>query len=107
MFGDASDLVAFRLMPLGPKISKNRFSRKWSFTVADMSKRLVSVPVIDPPGKLKAGTGNLETAQAQLSKIRFTPMRAHGEDFTVILDIEGAAGKSRRTEESLGGGSGM
>ena len=41
LFGNASDLVAFRLMPLEPQFRK-AIQAKWSFKVVDMDRRLVA-----------------------------------------------------------------
>ncbi len=41
MYGDASDLVAFRLMPLESRFRK-AIEADWSFKVLDMERRLVA-----------------------------------------------------------------
>ena len=41
MYGNASDLVAFRLMPLEPGFHKP-VEANWSFQVVDMDRRLVA-----------------------------------------------------------------
>ena len=41
MFGNASDLVGFRLMPLEPKFQK-AIQANWSYNVADMDRRLAA-----------------------------------------------------------------
>ena len=40
LFGDASDLVGFRLMPLEPQFRKSILA-KWSCQVADIDRRLI------------------------------------------------------------------
>jgi hypothetical protein len=92
MFGNASDLVAFRLMPLEPKFLKP-IEAAWSFRVGDMSRRLVVFHDASV-GKISSwhwnfGDGTESTEQ--------NPVHAYARagEFTVILDVEGPAGKSR------------
>jgi hypothetical protein len=92
MFGNASDLVAFRLMPLEAKFKKP-IQAAWSFQVADMSRRLVAFHDASE-GRITAwhwsfGDGTESTEQ--------NPIHAYPRagEFTVILDVEGPAGKSR------------
>jgi PKD repeat protein len=92
MFGNASDLVAFRLMPLEPQFKKP-IQAAWSFQVADMSRRLVAFHDASD-GKITSwhwsfGDGTESTEQ--------NPVHAYPRagEFSVILDVEGPAGKSR------------
>jgi hypothetical protein len=92
MFGNASDLVAFRLMPLEPQFRKP-IQAAWSFQVADMSRRLVAFHDASD-GKITSwhwsfGDGTESTEQ--------NPVHAYPRagEFSVILDVEGPAGKSR------------
>jgi hypothetical protein len=95
MFGDASDLVGFRLMPLEPQFRKP-IGANFSYTVADMSRRLVAFRD-ESEGEVKSwkwdfGDGSSSTEQ--------NPLHAYqaGRDYTVILEVEGPAGKARRSK---------
>jgi hypothetical protein len=95
MFGNASDLVAFRLMPLEPNFRK-ALQADWSYTVADMDRRLVSFKDLSD-GKVTSwhwdfGDGSSSTEQHPIHTYNRTGQ------FTVVLDVEGPAGKSRRTK---------
>jgi PKD domain len=95
MYGNASDLVAFQLMPLEQKFRKP-IQAEWSYTVADMARRLVSFQD-KSDGKVTSwhwtfGDGTSSEEQ--------NPMHAYPRAgaFSVILDVEGPAGKSRRNK---------
>ncbi|HKD05690.1 MAG TPA: PKD domain-containing protein [Bryobacteraceae bacterium] len=95
MYGNASDLVAFRLMPLEEKFRKP-IQASWSYTVADMDRRLVAFKDASS-GKITSwnwdfGDGSKSTEQ--------NPIHAYQRagEFTVILDVEGPAGKSRKVK---------
>jgi hypothetical protein len=94
-FGDASDLVAFRLMPLEPQFKKP-IAANWSYQVADMDRRLVAFKD-ESDGKITSwkwdfGDGATSTEQNPLHQYKA------GREYTVILDIEGPAGTSRRAK---------
>jgi PKD domain len=95
MYGNASELCAFRLMPLEPMFRK-LIEAQWSFGVVDMDRRLVafkdrSVGQIDA-WRWDFGDGSLSTEQHPL----------HHYDkpgsYVVILDVTGPAGTSRRSK---------
>jgi PKD repeat protein len=95
MYGDASDLVGFRLMPLEPQFQKP-IQAKWSCKVADMASRLVAFKD-ESEGKVTAwkwdfGDGSTSTEQ--------NPVHAYkaAREYTAILEVEGPAGKSRRAD---------
>ncbi|MDR0352776.1 MAG: PKD domain-containing protein [Opitutaceae bacterium] len=93
MFGDASALPAFRLMPLEPALEKKKIEARWSFTVVDMDRRLVAFKD-ESRGEITAwhwdfGDGRTSTEQHPLHAYADTRNR------TVILKVEGPAGKSR------------
>ena len=95
MFGNASDLVAFRLMPLEQHFRK-ALQADWTYTVADMDRRVVSFKDLSE-GKITSwhwdfGDGSNSTEQHPIHAYTRTGQ------FTVVLDIEGPAGKSRRTK---------
>jgi hypothetical protein len=95
MYGNASDLVAFRLMPLEPRFRK-AVEAGWSFQVLDMSRRRVAFHDRSG-GKVTAwrwdfGDG---TSSNESNPVHEFP---RGGEFIVTLDVEGPEGKSRRTK---------
>jgi PKD repeat protein len=93
MFGNASDLVAFRLMPVEPALRKP-IQAEWSYTVADMSRRLVAFKDLSE-GTVTSWQWNFGdgTNSAEQNPIHAYPRAG---DFTVTLDIQGPAGKSKK-----------
>jgi PKD domain len=94
-FGNADQLVGFRLMPLEPQFKK-AIEAKWSYRVADMERRLVAFKD-ESDGKITAwkwdfGDGSTSTEQNPVHEYRA------GREYTVILDVEGQAGKSRKAK---------
>lgn len=94
-FGDASALPAFKLMPLEPALSK-ALEAQWSFKVIDMDGKLVAFKD-ETRGEAKSwrwdfGDGTSSTEQ--------NPTHAYrtAGNFVVVLDVEGPAGKSRRSK---------
>jgi uncharacterized membrane protein len=92
MYGNATLLREFRLMPLEPEFQK-AIDAKWSFKVLDMQRRLVafedeSVGTI-ASWRWDFGDGTSSTEQH--------PIHAYTKagQYTVVLYIEGPAGKSR------------
>jgi len=96
MYGNASQLCAFKLMPLEPKFQKP-IEAQWSWKVVDMDRRLVAFKDLSV-GKVtswKWDFGDGETSTDQ------NPIHAYKQArnaSVVILDIEGPAGKSRRSK---------
>jgi hypothetical protein len=95
MYGNASDLVAFRLMPLEPRFRK-LIEAQWSFLVVDMSRRLVAFKDLSE-GRITSwrwdfGDGTTSTEQ--------NPIHAYQKplDYIVTLYVEGPDGSSRRTK---------
>ncbi len=91
MYGNASDLVAFQLMPLEQPV----FDADWSFTVLDMDRRQVAFHD-DSRGaaqwKWEFGDGKTSAEQHPVHRYE-----KPGE-YVVTLYVEGPAGKSRRTK---------
>lgn len=92
MYGNADQLVAFKLMPLEDRFKKP-IDAKWSFQVSDMSRRLVAFKDLSE-GKVTAwkwdfGDGATSTEQ--------NPVHAYPKsgEFTVSLSIEGPTGTSK------------
>ena len=95
MYGQASELCAFKLMPLEPQFRK-AIGAQWSFQVVDMSRRLVVFKDLSE-GKITSwqwdfGDGETSTEQH--------PQHTYKEagKYVVTLWVEGPAGKSRHAK---------
>jgi hypothetical protein len=95
MYGNASYLLPFKLMPL-----ENRFKKpieaQWSFTIVDMQRRLVAFKD-ESIGKITSrkwdfGDGTTSTEQNP------THTYEKPDHYIVTLWVEGPAGKSRRAK---------
>ena len=95
MYGNASELVAFRLMPLEPALRKV-LDAQWSFVVVDMERRLVAFKDTSvgqvTSWKWDFGDGT-ESAERH-------PIHAYQQagQYIVTLYVEGPTGKSRRSK---------
>ena len=93
MYGNASDLVAFRLMPL-----ENRFRKpveaQWSFKIVDMDRRLVAFKDLSHGNitswKWDFGDGTTASEQNPLHQYK-----EPGIQYVVILTVGGLDGKAR------------
>jgi PKD domain len=95
MYGNASFLNEFRLMPLEPQFQK-AIEARWSFKVLDMDRRLVAFQD-ESIGKITSwrwefGDGTSSTDQYPLHRY------AKAGQYVVALFIEGPAGKSRMSK---------
>lgn len=95
MYGQASELVAFRLMPLEPSLRKP-LEAQWSFMVLDHDQRTVAFRDRSV-GEVTQRTwdfGDGTTSNEQ------HPVHTYAEPgtYVVVLDVEGPAGKSRRSK---------
>jgi PKD domain len=95
MYGNASDLPAFRLMPLELS-AKKPIEAKWSFHVVDPARRLVAF-ADESVGDISSwhwSFGDGATSQEQY------PLHTYQKpgNYVVILEVEGPAGKSRRSK---------
>jgi hypothetical protein len=95
MYGNASFLNEFRLMPLEPQFQKAIESR-WSFKVLDMDRRLVAFQD-ESMGKItnwrwEFGDGTSSMEQHPLHTY------ARAGQYVVVLYVEGSAGKSRMSK---------
>lgn len=95
MYGNASELCAFRLMPLEPQFQKP-IEARWSHTVVDMDRRLVAFKDLSV-GTITAwhwdfGDGSSSTEQFPLHQY------ARPGPYLVILDVTGPAGTSRHSK---------
>ncbi len=97
MYGNASELCAFRLMPLEPRFRKP-IEAQWSFKVVDMDRRLVAFKDLSY-GKITSwkwdfGDGESSTEQNPIHQYK---QNGNG-NIVVVLDVEGPEGKSRRSK---------
>ena len=94
MYGNASDLVAFKLMPLEPALQQP-LEVEWSFQVLDMDRRQVAFHD-DSHGatswKWEFGDGLTSTDQHPVHRYK------KAGEYVVTLFVEGEAGKSRLTK---------
>jgi hypothetical protein len=95
MYGNADDLVAFRLMPLEPAFRK-AIEAHWSFKVLDMDSRLVAFHD-ESAGKVTSWRwefGDGTESREQHPSHRYEK----GGEYIVDLQVEGPGGKSRWTK---------
>ena len=92
-FGNASDLVGFRLKPLEPQFRKT-IDAQWSFKIVDMDQRIVAFKDLSQ-GEVTSwnwdfGDGTTSTQQH--------PVHTYSKagDYTVVLEVDGPEGHSRR-----------
>jgi hypothetical protein len=94
-YGNASQMVAFKLMPLEEKFKKP-IDANWAYKVVDMDRRLVafSDQSVGKVNTWKWDFGDGATSSEQ------NPIHTYGKGgrFTVILYIDGPAGQSRRSK---------
>ena len=95
MYGNASQLRTFKLMPLLPQFTR-KIDAQWSFKILDMNRRLVAFQDMST-GKITSwkwdfGDGTTGTEQH--------PIHTYGKAgrYIVTLYIEGPDGKSRRAK---------
>ena len=95
-FGNASQLVGFKLMPLEPQFKKP-IDAQWTYTIADMDRRLVAFKDLSEgqitSWKWDFGDGTTSTEQNPVHQYAARPGSAG--NYTVILDVTGPAGTSR------------
>jgi hypothetical protein len=95
MYGNASFLKSFRLMPLEPQFRK-KIDANWSFRVIDMDRRIVAFN--------DASVGNITSWKWDFgdgtSSTEQHPVHAYARSgrYIVTLYIEGPDGKSRRAK---------
>ena len=95
MYGNASQLCAFRLMPLEPQFRKP-IDAQFSFQVIDMDRREVAFED-QSEGKVTSwkwtfGDGETSTEQNPIHQYK------RAGNYVTILDIEGPQGKSRHAK---------
>ncbi|HEX2851893.1 MAG TPA: PKD domain-containing protein [Opitutaceae bacterium] len=95
MYGQASELVAFKLMPLEASLQKP-LEAQWSFKVVDFERRVVAFQDASA-GEVTAWKwefGDGKTSDEQ------HPVHTYEKagDYVVVLNVEGPGGKSRRSK---------
>jgi hypothetical protein len=96
MFGNATELCAFQLMPLEPQFVP-AIAAQWSFKVVDPDLHVVAFKDLSQ-GKVTSwkwdfGDGEFSTEQNPIHT--YKQVRSN---YVVVLDVEGPAGKSRRSK---------
>ncbi len=95
MFGNASLLPAFRLMPLEPQFLKS-IEARWSFKVVDLERRAVAF-LDESVGEVTRWRWDFGDGSS--SEERY-PLHHYAKpgNYIVVLEIEGPTGKSRRAK---------
>jgi len=95
-FGNASNLVGFRLMPLEPQFQKP-IDAHWTSKIVDMDRRLVAFKDTSEgevtSWKWDFGDGTTSTEQNPIHQYKANPGREG--NYTVILEVSGPKGTSR------------
>jgi hypothetical protein len=92
MYGNATLLREFRLMPLEPQFRKP-IEAKWSFKVLDMTRRLVAFQD-ESEGQITTWKWDFGDDTDSSDQFPIHQYKAAGQ-YTVVLTVEGPAGKSR------------
>jgi len=95
MYGNASYLCAFRLMPLEEGFRKP-IEAQWSFKVVDMERRMVAF-IDESVGEVNSWKWDFGDGQTSEDQYPVHFYRNKG-DYVVTLYVEGPAGKSRRSK---------
>jgi len=95
LYGNASQLLGFRLMPLEPQHRK-AIAAQWTHVVIDRDRRVVAFKDLSE-GQISAwkwdfGDGETSTEQHPVHTYK------RGGNLVVVLEVEGPAGKSRRAK---------
>ena len=95
MYGQADELCAFKLMPLEPQFQK-AIAAQWSFQVLDMSRRLVAFKDLSV-GEIKTWHWDFGDGETSVEE---NPQHVYkkADHYVVVLEVTGAAGKSRRAK---------
>jgi hypothetical protein len=95
MYGNASDLVAFRLMPVEAGL-RRALEAQWSFQVIDMGRRLVAFQD-ESHGQITAWKWSFGDGTSSAER---HPIHAYAKpgEYVVVLEVEGPSGKDRRAK---------
>ena len=95
MYGNASYLLPFKLMPLEDRFKKP-IEADWSFKVVDMNRRLVAF-IDQSEGKINSWKWDFGDGTASEEQNPIHQYKDAGK-YVVVLWVEGPAGKSRRSK---------
>ena len=95
MYGNADYMLPFKLMPLDDRYKKP-IEANWSFKVIDMDRRLVAF-LDESQGKVTSWKWDFGDGTNSTEQYPYHQYKDAGK-YVVILDIEGPAGKSRRSK---------
>lgn len=95
MYGNASLLCAFQLMPLEKQFFKP-IEARWSFQIIDVERRLVAFKDLSY-GNITSWKWDFDDGTTSTEQHPIHKYEKPGE-FVVVLDIEGPEGKSRRSK---------
>lgn len=96
MYGNASDLVAFRLMPVEAALQRKAVEADWSFKIVDDAARLVA---FEDRSAGEITRWHWDFGDGASSAERHPVHRyAKPGEFVVVLDVEGPKGKARRSK---------
>ena len=95
MYGHASELCAFRPMPLEPQFLK-KIEAQWTFKVVDMDRRLVAFKDLSV-GKVTSWRWNFGDGATSTEQYPLHVYEKPG-NYVVVLEIEGPDGSSRRSK---------
>jgi uncharacterized membrane protein len=95
MYGNASELCAFKLMPLEPALQP-KLAAQWTWQVVNMDRRLVAFTdrSVGAVTAWKWDFGDGATSSEQHPEHVY----AKPGNYVVILDVAGPAGRSRRAK---------
>jgi PKD repeat protein len=94
MYGNADYMLPFKLMPLDSRYKK-AIDANWSFKVIDMKRRLVAFQD-ESEGKITNWKWDFGDGTTSTEQYPYHQYKEAGK-YVVFLDIEGPAGKSRRS----------
>ena len=95
MYGQTSELVAFKLMPLEPALLKP-LDAQWTFKVLDPDRRIVAFQDLSS-GRITAWKWDFGDGKASDEQHPVHTYEKPG-DYIVVLNIEGPDGTSRRSK---------
>ena len=96
MYGNASDLVAFRLMPVEKELRKP-LEAQWEFAVIDMERRLVAFKD-KSYGDITSWKWDFGDGQSSTEQNPVHSYEKPGTTYTVTLYVEGPEGVSRMSK---------
>lgn len=95
MYGNASFLLPFKLMPLDSRFKKP-IDANWSFKVVDMKRRVVAF-IDESEGQVTSWKWDFGDGTSSTEQYPYHQYKNAGK-YVVVLNIEGPAGKSRRAK---------